>query len=292
MKLLVIGHSVVDHVNDEIKPGGIYYSVTGLYNFKNKNDEISLITSVGDGTYFHFENLYTKINNELIQKTEAVPEVFLHQYETGEREECYSNLTEKLIISSEINFEMFDGILINMITGFDISLEDLKFIRSKFGGPIYFDVHTFSRGIDKNNKRYFRKIPLIKEWLKNLDIVQVNETELLTISNLTNEIEIASEVLNYGVKCLVVTKGEKGASIYLKENSTIIYKNVEAISLASINKIGCGDIFGTVFFYSYIKSGIFDKALTIANIAAGLSTTYSSFEEYKNLKNDADKLIN
>jgi hypothetical protein len=43
----------------------------------------------------------------------------------------------------------FNGIMINMISGFDITLEQLKTIRKNFSGPVYMDVHTFSRGVDK-----------------------------------------------------------------------------------------------------------------------------------------------
>jgi len=42
MKLLVIGHSVEDHIHykdrDEIKPGGIFYSAASLVNYKNEDD--------------------------------------------------------------------------------------------------------------------------------------------------------------------------------------------------------------------------------------------------------------
>ena len=50
MKLLVIGNSVVDTIdfNGEIKtkPGGIFYTVTALNNFKENQDKISLVTAV------------------------------------------------------------------------------------------------------------------------------------------------------------------------------------------------------------------------------------------------------
>ena len=292
MKILVIGHSVVDHINDNIKPGGIYYSTTALYNFKDKDDEISLLTSLSDDSYYHFESLYSMIDIKNSQRVKEIPTVFLKIHKTKERDECYLSLTDKLIINSEIDFDEFDGILINMITGFDIELEDLKLIRSKFNGPIFFDVHTFSRGMDENRKRKFRKIPNAGDWVSNIDILQANETEIGTLSGENELNEIINELFNRGIKILIITKGAEGASIYFKENSTIKRLDENALPVNSINNVGCGDIFGAVFFYSYIKSSNLINGLKKANAAAGVSTTYKSFEEYKNLKHDTDRFIN
>ena len=43
----------------------------------------------------------------------------------------------------------FDGIFINMITGFDINQKQIEDVRKKFKGLIYFDVHTLSRGVSE-----------------------------------------------------------------------------------------------------------------------------------------------
>ena len=93
------------------------------------------------------------------------------------------------------NLNLFDGILINMITGFDFNLEQIKEIRNVYKGLIYIDVHTLSRGLDKNLKREFRLIPFFNEWASSVDIIQVNESELRTISKKTDELEIVKEVI-------------------------------------------------------------------------------------------------
>ena len=292
MKILIIGHSVVDHINDVIKPGGIYYSAAGLYNFKNEEDEISLLTSFSEESLIHFGNLYSKINIGLSKKVERVPSVYLKIHKDKEREECYSNLTDKLFISHEIDFNKYDCIYINMVSGFDINIEDLKLIRSQFSGQIYFDVHTFSRGLDENNNRYFRRIPDAKEWLSNIDILQTNENEIFTLSDETDLNKIINEIFESGVKYLLITKGENGVSIFYKENSIVKSISENAVKVNAVNPVGCGDIFGAVYIYSYIKSGNFETALKTANAVAGVCTSYKSFEEFKNLKSDVDGFIN
>lgn len=292
MKLLIIGHSVVDHINDEIKPGGIYYTSTGLYNYKDNDDEIYLLTSVSELSSFHFNSLYSQINMKFAQLVNEIPTVVLKIHKTKERDECYLNLTDKLRVDPQINYEIFNGILINMITGFDIELNDLKMIRSRFKGPIYFDVHTFSRGMDENHRRKFRPVPESAEWLKCIDILQANETEIKTLSSQIELNAIADEILNKGVKYLIITRGAEGASLYFKSASTIKSIHENAINVKAANSIGCGDIFGAVFFYSYIKSGNPEAALKFANAAAGVITTYNNFMDYKKLKQDAERYIN
>ncbi len=56
--------------------------------------------------------------------------------------------------------------------------------------------------------------------------------------------------------------------------------------LNPVNKVGCGDVFGAVYFYNYIRNKNLIEALTLANIAAGTSTTYSDINDYLNLKAD------
>lgn len=291
MKLLVIGHTVVDTIdfNGEIavKPGGIFYTVTALNNFKEKQDKISLVTAVDKKHYLLFEKEYEKLAEKIFDKVESVPKVWLKVQQHSERHEKYVNINQNISFNSK-NLNFYNGILINMITGFDVTLQQLKEIRENYKGIIYFDVHTFSRGLEKDFKRNFRVIPDFKEWAKNLDIVQVNKNELLTLSEKKIEEEIIKEVLGYKIRYLIVTLEEKGANIFFKENDAVKSIFHPAIKVDINNKIGCGDVFGAVFFYSYISQGFknIDNALRLANIAAGCAASYKEFDEFINLKKD------
>ncbi len=106
-----------------------------------------------------------------------------------------------------------------MVTGFDLSLKQLKEIRKNYNGIIYFDVHTFSRGLDSEMKRNFRRIKNFNEWAKCVDIIQANELEMKTLSSKINEEEIVRELIGFGVKQIIVTKGNKGATVYFTKNT-------------------------------------------------------------------------
>jgi pfkB family carbohydrate kinase len=289
MKLLVIGQSVEDHIHSAngeiIQPGGIYYTAAGLMSIKDEGDEICLCTSFEEKNYQLFSPVYEKLNRDNFQKVESIPKVHLNIYEQKERHEKYVNITETLKLDN-IDFNLFDGILINMITGFDITISQLEEIRKNFHGVIYFDVHTFSRGVDENMNRNFRRIPGFNRWAKLLDLIQVNQYELKTVSSFGDEKEAAKEILNYGVKILIVTKGNLGARIYSYKNGELfsIYKSALKVNVK--NKVGCGDVFGAVFCYSYIKNKDLINALNFANNAAGLTASYDSVNNLKKLKDD------
>jgi sugar/nucleoside kinase (ribokinase family) len=282
MKILVIGHSVEDHIHRnnriEIKPGGIYYSVLGLSKIITADDEIHLVTALQKSNEHLFSDVYDKINKNNISWVDEIPKVHLIIHESEERTECYENIPQNLEVDYEILNE-FDGILVNMITGFDITLEQLKQIRKHFKGLIYFDVHTLSRGFDESKTRKFRQIENFSQWASSVDLIQANESEAKTLFYLDSELEIAAEVLKHGTKSLIVTKGENGACAYYKRNNEVESMSVAAEKVKTSNKVGCGDIFGGVFFYNYLKTKNVNDSLSIANYAAGQSASVKNLNE-------------
>jgi sugar/nucleoside kinase (ribokinase family) len=179
-----------------------------------------------------------------------------------------------------------------MVTGFDISLEQLKKLRSNYSGLIYFDVHTLSRGLDENNNRNFRTIPYFEHWAKCVDILQVNTNELFTLSNLQTEHEIVTWLLSLGVTAIIITLDEKGAKYYYSDRGEKASYFQSAFKVETKNKIGCGDVFGAVFIYHYLKNKNLNSALSYANCAAGCIASYSDIKLIKNLKNDIIRRTN
>ncbi|MHB8905058.1 MAG: carbohydrate kinase family protein [Melioribacteraceae bacterium] len=275
MKILLIGHSIIDHFEEldkEIsKPGGIFYSVLGILSLAEKEDEVFLLTCRNEDSFHLFETLYSRVNQTFVNTVENMPEVILKTSGSGEREETYKNLSSKLTIDNVKDWNQFDGILINMITGSDLSLDQLKTIRKNFKGTIYFDIHTLSRGVDANMDRKFRPVPHIKEWLANINILQCNENELKTIVQDKEEFYCAKEIFQFGPRIIIITKGEKGAQTYFIENGEIKSFILKAEQVNVVNKIGCGDIFGAVFFYSYISERDVGKSLWLANKAGAIA---------------------
>lgn len=288
MKFLLIGHSVEDHINykkkQSVKPGGIYYSAAALNYIKDNNDEIYLCTSYKKSGDL-FTGLYDRLNPEYFNYTDVIPKVRLNIYDNKEREEIYENITGDLSLdTSDLN--KFNGILVNMITGFDLTLNQIKEIRRNYEGLIYFDVHTFSRGLDKDMKRIFRQIPEFDKWAENIDILQTNSRELFTLTGYKEKSDIIKFVIEKGVNYLIETRGKDGAMCYSFENKQIIMREMPGVKVNANNQVGTGDVFGAVFFYSYIKNNSVDTALKDAVIAGGCAAAYKNIDEFKNLRND------
>ncbi len=284
MKILIIGHSVEDHIHqgnkETIKPGGIYYSALGMSKIISAQDEIHLVTDLQRSSAHLFSDVYDKILTINFCWVNEIPKVHLIIHDEEERTECYENISKNLDIDLSM-LNGFDGILINMITGYDITLEQLKEIRRNFTGLIYLDVHSLSRGITENKTRVFRPINNFNDWAFCADFIQANQFEVKTLSNREDELGISKEILKHKTQAIVVTKGESGAVVYFKTNETVEQLSVSAEKVNTVNKVGCGDIFGSVFFYTYLKTKNIEESLVAANSAAGKSAATNNLNELR-----------
>jgi sugar/nucleoside kinase (ribokinase family) len=287
MKLLLIGHSVVDLIDKDgqklFQPGGIFYSASAIKELSSSEDQIFLCTQIDDEHFQLFKNVYDCFDLSFTEKVKTVPLVELTLTGDFERKEHYSNIADKLAIDfSKLND--FDGILVNMITGFDIDLIQLKKIRQSTNALIYFDVHTLSRGVDQYMHRAFRKIKNFHLWLENIDVIQCNDHELYTLSEKQDEFEIVKELFGSGVKIVCLTKGAKGVRVYYRNRNEIASFFRATRNFSNNNKVGCGDVFGAAFIYSYISNRDIFKAAELASSSAEFVASINDLSELNKLK--------
>ena len=99
MKILIIGQSVVDSINEDgkisIKPGGIFYSAVAAVSVAEKDNEIFLCTSLTKEHEYLFEEVYRKISKTYIEYRDKIPKVNLTIYQNRERDERYENVDRK-----------------------------------------------------------------------------------------------------------------------------------------------------------------------------------------------------
>jgi sugar/nucleoside kinase (ribokinase family) len=292
MNILILGQSVVDKIIDKddisTKPGGIFYTVVSFLSQLQQEDKLFLCSSIDKENEILFKHVYDKIEKEYLYYVESIPKVELVVDVAGERKETYSLIAQNLNLPAG-NLDRFDGIHVNMVSGYDLSLTQLKLLRRNYDGLIYFDVHTMSRGVDKNLNRIFRRIEDFNGWAGCIDILQTNESELLTLSDQLNEASIVDELFSYGIKQIIITRAERGATVFFREDESIKKFHKDALQVKVANNVGCGDVFGAVYIYNYIKNKDVLLALEQANLFAGIATTYSEAEEFLNLKRDANE---
>ena len=115
---------------------------------------------------------------------------------------------------------------------------------------------------------------LSKDFFNYIDYFTPNETEAefytgIKITN-QNKAKLASEkLLNLGIKKVIITLGEKG--LFYSDGKENIF--LKATSVKAIDTTGAGDAFNGGLAYALSQNKSIEKALSLANQVAGLSTT-------------------
>lgn len=316
MKLAVIGEPCMDYIyrgsSAALKQmGGILYSVVSLAVISRKTAEIYPVMNLGEDEFENvtgFLSRFPNIKHDLISKTDhktRVVNLFYKDKEsvlnvstkkTYDREE---NSTEPTL---PVEYEQikedlsnFDGLLINMVSGIDLTLDTLQKIRENFSGYIHMDLHNLVMQTFPDGTRKQMPVNDWRKWVECCDTLQMNESEIsvLTGDNVT-EYETAEKILSSGkVRSLVITRGRQGVSLYeLKQKESAYnagekYPELDKTDVPSvespefIDSTGCGDVFASAFFYRNALTQIsdFSKALHFANRMASLNAALSGVED-------------
>lgn len=322
MKFGVIGEPCIDYIYRGGKTtkslGGILYSVVSLAVIADK-DEVYPIMNLGSDWFDHvisflrgFKNIKTDYVNKTQHKTREVM-LFYRGLEaefespvsgkikTYDREECSTEPTLPVGYSQiEPALKSLDGILINMVSGVDITLDTLTKIRKNFKGHIHADLHNIVMVTDAEGNRTQSSVVHWEKWCAQSDTLQMNESEAgaMPDERLT-EYEFAERVLGLGTpesgKALVITRGKQGVSLFRKVKKKPAgepYMEIDKTDLAAIeshnfvDSTGCGDVFASSFFYKSMTNGIhnYSAALKFANRMSSLKSTLRGVEELHKLR--------
>jgi len=165
------------------------------------------------------------------------------------------------------------GVLVNMVSGRDISLETLDQIRITVRDnetPIHLDLHNLTTAVNDRFERVSRPVEQWRRWAFMVDILQCNEKELrgLTIEPMTEE-QTVGHLFTLGVKGVMITRGAGGVSLYRSENKIVLHRSFAVPSGPSpAISVGAGDTFGAAAFYRYLKTRNAEDAVTAGIDAA------------------------
>ncbi len=295
MNIIVVGHPCKDiiHKSDKVTEsfGGIIYSLLGFAIVMKKEERVVPLFNINKSDFENYLQVLngTNINDfSLIRKTEQHKNV-VHLFFDGNdlSFECYQEKAARIDLKRALPLIPKDAhFYINMISGFEIELDDLKEIRKHTTGKIYFDFHTMTRGMDEKGKRFYRPIENWREWISYCDVIQLNQIEL---QNLTpeklNEKDFANEAINAGAKVINITKGKEGAASYYMHQKMIKrhFASPET-NLINKNSIGCGDLFGSVFAYKYFNNYNVYKSLEEAVRISSKRVEIEKMEEIISLR--------
>jgi sugar/nucleoside kinase (ribokinase family) len=284
MKILVIGHCSYDIVHradgsETETPGGILRALRMLASVVSRQDRVAPVFGVNRKEHQQLlERLreYPVIDPSGIYPLDS-PTHRVHYYEqkAGNRVVCVKDFAPSIPFDRIRKFLDVDGVLVNMISGVDITLQTMDEIRMAVRGDgvrVHLDLHNLTLGVGKDHERVRRPVTEWRRWAFMIDTVQANEEEIggLTIEPLT-ELQTAGHLLTLGVKGLIVTRGGKGATLYLNEHKKVIRKDVPAVEWESAADVTVsGDVFGAAFFAQYLRTKDLLASVEWANATAGV----------------------
>ena len=216
MQIAVVGHVCSDIIKlsdgSETKSyGGIFFAVGALANLLGPNDAVLPVFGVGKADYDAVLSLLENYKNVdtsgMYRINGPTNQVTLTYSPSGDRIECSQNIAEPIPIKKIQPVLSANMILINMISGFDITLDTLDEIRMAVREertPVYLDVHTLLCGVNPDCTRFFRPLDMWRRWVFMLHGVQMNEKEAGTItSETTDESVLARQILALNTKVFI-----------------------------------------------------------------------------------------
>jgi sugar/nucleoside kinase (ribokinase family) len=308
MTITVVGHLCKDIVHtpgetDTPKEsfGGIIYTLLTLANLMSERDCIQPVFGVGQADYEPLmEQLKTYKNIDVsgIFKFKGLTNQvqLFYEKDAQTRIECSQNISAPIPFNRIKPYLDGDGVLINMISGADITLETLGYIRMEVrerGIPIHFDFHSLTLGTDQECKRFRRPITDWRRWCFMLNSIQMSEEEALGLSaERYDEKTLTNHLMPLMVETLLITRGEHGVTVIVQNiHKKLTQKDFAGVSFGNaVDATGCGDVFGAAFLYQYLKSKDSFVAAEFANKTAALNATFKSTGDLEGLRTNLEQL--
>tara|TARA_B100000579_G_scaffold86857_1_gene68022 strand:- start:14754 stop:15581 length:828 start_codon:yes stop_codon:yes gene_type:complete len=267
--ILVIGNPTLDFVKGEcFGPGGpVTYVVNSLSKLSEK--KIHILTSFGED--FSIENFTEKSNLFRIESEFTNKFNFFFKSEIREiHANSYGGKLKVTDLKLDFTPEMiYISPVLNEFSILETKLLMKKFKKSFFIGMPQGWIRKLIADVVRIDFSDIKKFPFF-------DILFFSEEEILN----TN---INIEEFRKLAKILVITRGHKGSSVYNGKNTF----EFPSKKVKSLNTIGAGDIFATVFSHTFFHSKNISFAGHLANEIAAKSTMYKGL---KSINSDVFKI--
>jgi hypothetical protein len=287
MNITLVGHICFDviHHPDGTETqgyGGVYYSLATLAVVADSNTIILPVFGIGTKDYddlIEHLKMYPNVDTSGIFKITGITnKVNLFYNDNQNRIECSENIAAPIPFKKIKSYLDTNMILINMVSGFDVTLETLDEIRMTTREdkiPIYMDVHSLSLGINEDGKRYRRPLMNWRRWLFMLHAVQMNEVETmgLTLEKYDEE-NFVKQITALNTDNVIITRGPRGCTLYHDEHKQIRHSNVPGLIIEkAVDSTGCGDVFGAAYCAKYIRSHDEIESVRFANEVAAFNAS-------------------
>ncbi|HUI66087.1 MAG TPA: carbohydrate kinase family protein [Bacteroidota bacterium] len=284
MRILVLGHLSIDrwHGKDgsmREEWGGIANAIGILGSIAGKGDSVIPVSGISKADHERFcawVAAFAQVETAGVYVTDGPTNaVDFYEQKSGIRVACAQSIASPVPFERARKFLGVDGILINMASGSDITLDTLDQIRMEVrpkSTPIHLDYHNLTTAVGEDRQRVARPLPEWRRWAFMISNIQLNEKEAagLTVEGLGEE-KLAGHLLTLGSSCVVITRGGKGATLYLNDRKKVLRRDALPPAAAeAADPTGLGDIFGAAFFYESLRSADPVRALQFAQHTASV----------------------
>lgn len=168
--------------------GGILYNIAALRRFGPRNLTIRPIAFLGSDARKPVGHWLRKLprvaTSALISLNRRGNLCKLHYTDADHRDERLLHVVPSLKYQHLRPALGSDLILVNFISGRDVSLSALQRLRKEFAGPIYLDIHSYLLGRHRDGTRFSRRPKNWRQVIACADFLQMNEIEFTTLSGM------------------------------------------------------------------------------------------------------------
>ncbi len=261
-RILAIGMATIDYIitpSDEYSQlgGAVFYQTATLNQLKTPS--ISII-SIGKDD----EKLLKDLENTVVIPTEKTMK-YSNIYDKNLKRRQKATLPQNTILPSDISIslENINSVLLSPLSPTDIPPQTITFFKER-GIRTILSAQGYLRKTDDDRNIIDRKWKNIELYLKDTDILFLDENEAkksFNINRITDE-TVHKIVRKYELEQIIITKAEKGSTIYTKNQRYSIpaiktEKEIDATGLgdtyiaAYISKLEeCNDIYLAGMFAS------------------------------------------
>jgi sugar/nucleoside kinase (ribokinase family) len=253
--------------------GGTLYNIFGLSRLLDGQAAIIPVCNVGIDVFDDVIRLMGGLNNvrtDLIRRTPFTNNRCVMTYSgDSERSEIFTGFVPAISFEHVRCVVDADLVLINFISGRDLTLRTLQRFRRVFGGVIYLDFHTLSLGLHRNGTRFMRRPVRWREYVACSDYLQLNasEFELLAGEDFSRRSAIVfyERSLMPNCRVMLVTLGEHGAAMIRREGSRTVVRFAEPTLAYDVrDTTGAGDLFAAGFCAGLSMKRSLAKCLKLA----------------------------
>ncbi len=300
MQIAVLGTFLKDQIIDQNgavteSKGGLFYSIEALRAVCSEKDEIYPISFVGKDFYADVVSYYQQ--DQRVNLKGLIPYrgqnnfVELRYLDDQHRQERSLNPMPSLKASHLEPFLETDLFIANFIAGWEMELTEFRTFTARFKGLKAMDVHSLTLERLPDGLRRLRKIENFDQWIEFVNIVQFNEKEYNSITNLSIDLFYKLFCFNQN-KIVNLTLGKHGSWHLFQEGNAIKKIKIDPeMRVKVIDPTGCGDVFLASFVYFFATEHPIEKAAQWANILAAISGSKKGLPDVKELKNVFNQLV-